>query len=120
MFDFPGIQMMREAMAQAASLASLEHEPTPPTSAHGIDAHGQTDVGIVPSLKTKGTGLDAGVLHLALAARALRRVWRRLRPCDLDYYDLSSVTRSAQSLARWLENKHRKSLGVQIHSGWGS
>ena len=67
----------------------------PPTSAHGIDAQGQEDVGTVPSLTTEETGLDDGVLHLALAARALRRVWRRLRPCDLDYYDLSGMIRSA-------------------------
>ena len=98
---------MRDAMAQATSLASLEREFTAPTGTHCADERGHEDVGTASSLKTEGAGHDDGVWHLALAARALRRVWRRLRPCDLDYYDLSSMIRSAQSLARWLEHKHR-------------
>ena len=61
----------------------------------------------VPSPQAEGAGLDDGMMQLALAARALRRVWRRLRPSDLDYFVLSDVIRSAQSLARWLKSKHR-------------
>ena len=101
--------MVRDAMAQAASLATLEQESTPPAGAPGVDERGPADEKVDPasSLKTDGAGLDEGVMHLALAARALRRVWRRLRPCDLDYYDLSSMIKSSQSLARWLERKHR-------------
>ena len=106
-FDPPGLQMVQEALAQEATLASLEPELETHLTDPDACAPVQEGVDTVPSLRTEGTGLDDGVLHLALAARALRRVWGRLRPCDLDYYDLSGVSRSAQSLARSLGNKHR-------------
>ena len=40
MFDVPGMNMVREAMAQAASLATLEQVFMPPTGAPCVDERG--------------------------------------------------------------------------------
>ena len=96
-----------EAIAQASMLVTMELELEAPPMAPSACARERDVTDSVPSPQAEGTGLDDGMLQLAIAARALRRVWRRLRPSDLDYFDLSDMIRSARSLARWLEDKHR-------------
>ena len=114
MFDIPGGQMVNVAIAQASALEAMELAvEAPPVGNEGESSYQARDVSdTVPSPPVEGTVsgapcLDDGVLHLAIAARALRRVWRRLCPSDLDYFDLTDLIRSARSMARWLEERRR-------------
>ena len=83
-FDIPGLRIVHETLAQEAMLDSVEPELEAHPSDPGACAHEREVADTVPSPRAEGTGMDDGVMQLALAARALRRVWRRLRPCDLD------------------------------------
>ena len=95
-FDIPGLQMVHETLAQEAMLASVEPELEAHPSDPGACAREREVADAVPTPRAEGTGMDDGVMQLAFAPRALRRAWRRLCPCDLDYFDLSVTIRSGK------------------------